>query len=65
MSLLSRLASNGPSAGMEEALAMTRRLKAELPAMLAEHGQIVEALQKGWRMLLRSIVHFSLCISRV
>jgi hypothetical protein len=46
LALLSPLASNGPSAGMKEALAMTRRLKAELPAMLAEHGQIVEALQK-------------------
>lgn len=46
LALLSRLAASGPSVGMEEALAMTRRLKAELPAMLAEHGQILEALQK-------------------
>jgi hypothetical protein len=46
LALLSALASNGPSAGMKEALAMTLRLKAELPAMLAEHGHIIEALQK-------------------
>jgi len=31
---------------MHEALAMTRKLKAELPAMFDEHRQIVEALQK-------------------
>jgi hypothetical protein len=32
--------------GMAEVLPMTRRLKAELPAMLAEHEQIVAALGK-------------------
>jgi hypothetical protein len=31
---------------MAEALPMTRRLKAELPGMLAEHKQIVGALEK-------------------
>ena len=31
---------------MVEVLAMTRRLKAELPAMFAEHRRIVDALEK-------------------
>ena len=34
----------GSSADVQEALAMTERLRAELPEMLAEHGRIVAAL---------------------
>ncbi len=46
LALLSELARSGPTPQMVEVLPMTRRLKAELPAMLAEHKQIVGALDK-------------------
>lgn len=46
LALLAELARGGASAGMAEVLPMTRRLKAELPGMLAEHRQIVDALDK-------------------
>jgi hypothetical protein len=44
LALLAELARGGVTPGMAEVLPMTRRLKAELPAMLAEHEQIVGAL---------------------
>lgn len=44
--LLSEIARGGVTPPMAEVLAMTRRLKAELPTMLAEHKQIVGALEK-------------------
>ena len=44
LALLAELARGGVTAEMAEVLPMTRRLKAELPAMLAEHMQIVGAL---------------------
>lgn len=46
LALLSELARGGVTPEMTEVLPMTRRLKAELPAMLAEHRQIVGALDK-------------------
>jgi len=46
LGLLSALADGGVRPEMAEVLAMTRRLKAELPKMLAEHKQIVGALEK-------------------
>jgi hypothetical protein len=46
LALLAELARSGVMPGMAEVLPMTRRLKAELPAMLAEHEQIVAALGK-------------------
>ncbi len=46
LALLSALAGGGLRPEMAEVLAMTRRLKAELPKMLAEHKQIVGALEK-------------------
>lgn len=46
LALLSELARGGVTPAMAEVLPMTRRLKAELPAMLAEHEQIVGALDK-------------------
>jgi hypothetical protein len=46
LALLAELARGGVTSGMDEVLPMTRRLKAELPAMLAEHEQIVGALGK-------------------
>lgn len=46
LALLSDLARGGVTPEMTEVLPMTRRLKAELPAMLAEHRQIVGALDK-------------------
>jgi hypothetical protein len=46
LALLSELARGGVTPEMAELLPMTRRLKAELPAMLAEHQQIVGALEK-------------------
>jgi hypothetical protein len=46
LALLAELARGGVTPGMAEVLPMTRRLKAELPAMLAEHGEIVGALGK-------------------
>jgi hypothetical protein len=46
LALLSELARSGVTPEMAEVLPMTRRLKAELPAMLAEHKQIVGALGK-------------------
>ena len=46
LALLTELARRGVTAEMAEVLPMTSRLKAELPAMLAEHGQIVGALDK-------------------
>jgi hypothetical protein len=45
LALLSELARGGVTPEMVEVLPMTRRLKAELPAMLAEHQQIVGALE--------------------
>lgn len=45
LALLAPLA-RGDDRGLADVLALTRRLKAELPAMLAEHGQIVGALEK-------------------
>ena len=46
LGLLSALAAGGVRPEMAEVLIMTRRLKAELPKMLAEHKQIVGALEK-------------------
>jgi len=46
LALLSALARGEVTPDMAEVLPMTRRLKAELPAMLAEHKQIVGALEK-------------------
>lgn len=46
LGLLSALAAGGARPEMAEVLTMTRRLKAELPKMLAEHKQIVGALEK-------------------
>jgi hypothetical protein len=46
LALLAEVARRGVSADMAEVLPMTRRLKAELPAMLEEHAQIVDALRK-------------------
>ena len=46
LALLTELARRGVTPEMAEVLPMTSRLKAELPAMLAEHGQIVGALDK-------------------
>lgn len=46
LGLLSALASGGATPEMAQVLAMTRRLKAELPKMLAEHARIVGALEK-------------------
>lgn len=46
LALLAPLARGETTARMGEVLAMTQRLKAELPAMLAEHGEIVAALGK-------------------
>ena len=46
LALLSELARGGVTPEMTAVLPMTRRLKAELPAMLAEHRQIVGALDK-------------------
>lgn len=46
LGLLSLLARGGVTPEMAGVLPMTRRLKAELPKMLAEHKQIVGALEK-------------------
>ena len=46
LALLTEIAGRGVSAEMADVLPMTRQLKAELPAMLEEHGRIVGALQK-------------------
>ena len=46
LALLEELAHGGVTPEMAEVLPMTRRLKAELPAMLAEHRQIVDALDR-------------------
>lgn len=46
LALLAELARSGVAPQMAEVLPMTRRLKSELPAMLAEHKQIVGALDK-------------------
>ena len=46
LALLAELARGGVTPDMAEVLPMTQRLKAELPAMLAEHQQIVGALGK-------------------
>ena len=46
LALLERLARGDASDEMAAVLAMTRRLKAELPQMLAEHNGIVSALEK-------------------
>lgn len=46
LALLEPLARGEAIPGMVAVLAMTDRLKAELPAMLAEHAQIVRALDK-------------------
>ena len=46
LALLAPLARGETPPHMAEVLSMTSRLKAELPAMLAEHGQIVGALEK-------------------
>lgn len=46
LALLSELATGRVMPAMAAVLPMTRRLKAELPAMLAEHAQIVGALDK-------------------
>jgi hypothetical protein len=45
LALLAPLA-RGETEGLEDVLPMTRRLEAELPSMLAEHQQIVGALEK-------------------
>jgi hypothetical protein len=46
LALLSELARGGVTPEMAEVVPLTRRLKAELPTMLAEHKQIVDALGK-------------------
>jgi hypothetical protein len=46
LALLPALAGGAVRPEMAEVLPMTRRLKAELPKMLAEHKQIVGALEK-------------------
>jgi hypothetical protein len=46
LALLAELATDDVRPEMVEVLPMTRRLKADLPAMLAEHKQIVGALDK-------------------
>lgn len=46
LALLAPLARDGVTAEMAEVLPMTRRLQAELPQMLAEHRQIVGALER-------------------
>lgn len=46
LALLSALAGGAVRPEMAEVLPMTRRLKAEMPKMLAEHQQIVGALEK-------------------
>ena len=46
LALLAELAGGAVRPEMSEVLPMTRRLKAELPAMLAEHKTIVGALDK-------------------
>jgi hemerythrin HHE cation binding domain-containing protein len=45
LGLLSEVARGAVRADMAEALAMTRRIKAELPAMFAEHRLIAAALE--------------------
>ncbi|HET7366094.1 MAG TPA: hemerythrin domain-containing protein [Burkholderiales bacterium] len=46
LGLLAGVVRGARRAEMREAIAMARRLKAELPAMFAEHRQIVAALAK-------------------
>ena len=46
LGLLPRLAEGKVSAGMKPVIAMTDKLKSELPEMLAEHKQIEAALQE-------------------
>lgn len=46
LGLLSALAAGAATPDIAAVLTMTRRLRAELPKMLAEHGQIVGALGK-------------------
>jgi len=46
LALLAEVARGGVTAEMAKVLPMTRRLKAELPQMLAEHRQIVDALER-------------------
>lgn len=46
LGLLAGLASGNVTPEMAEVLPMTRRIKAELPAMLAEHKRIVAALDE-------------------
>lgn len=46
LGLLTKLAHGGVSGDMAEVLPMTRRLKQEFATMLAEHEQIVGALEK-------------------
>jgi hypothetical protein len=46
LGLLGPLATGAVTPAMREVLAMTDRLKAELPEMLAEHRAVVGALQK-------------------
>ncbi len=45
LGLLQQIAQGGVTGEMREVLAMTDKLKAELPEMLEEHKQIVAALQ--------------------
>lgn len=45
LALLAEMARDGVRPEMAEVLAMTRRLKADLPRMLAEHRDIVAALK--------------------
>ena len=44
LALLAEIARSGVRPEMAEVLPMTRRLEAEVPAMLAEHARIVQAL---------------------
>ena len=46
LALLTRLAWESVTPEMQEVLALTRRLKAELPLMLLEHKDIVAALER-------------------
>ena len=45
LALIAKVATGTVTAEMEEVLRLTRRLEAELPHMLAEHKQIVGALE--------------------
>ena len=63
LGLLAKVAAGPVTPDMQDVLAMTDRLKAELPAMLAEHRSVVAALRKPAAAARRArqpqIVHFT------